>query len=398
MCIAVPMPWPPYSRDDAVVEPSRRPACSAAVWTAYETSVSRPPARTAAMPAHSASSQAADRARSAGAAVPTASVTAASPCQPSRIAPQSTETGRRRRGPARSTGCRARSARSPTRRSSPGSRGSPGTTAPPPPSRIDLLGQRVELAGADARAGRRATRRPSAGRRAAGGPHRLQLAGVLSSISRPRQRSITARTRSARCTSRPVRHERAARPATPLGDLVDACRRRRRSPVVARSSPAAARSRRGRLLPVRMTSSVSSARPARQQPLDTRRRAPANSTTASSACPLGQHAVQRVRLRDGARGSRRAGSPCSASGSASRARTIRWSPRRAPGRRRPCSAWPPRRAAVPRRRSPGKVPGGDVRNVEFSASSTAWVPLPAPGGRPNRRIRTPEAAGELSDD
>ncbi len=43
------------------------------------------------MPAHIAASVAADRARSVSATLPMASVTAESPCQPSRIAPQSTE-------------------------------------------------------------------------------------------------------------------------------------------------------------------------------------------------------------------------------------------------------------------------------------------------------------------
>jgi hypothetical protein len=43
------------------------------------------------MPACNAFSVAADRARSAGEPVPTARVTAASPCHPSTIAPQSTE-------------------------------------------------------------------------------------------------------------------------------------------------------------------------------------------------------------------------------------------------------------------------------------------------------------------
>ena len=54
-------------------------------------SESRPLTTAAAIPAYSAASQAADRARSASDTVPTGIVTAASPCQPSRMAPQSTE-------------------------------------------------------------------------------------------------------------------------------------------------------------------------------------------------------------------------------------------------------------------------------------------------------------------
>jgi hypothetical protein len=59
--------------------------------TACEMSVSRASGAITAMPACRAASQAADSARSASVTAPTGRVTAASPCQPSRMAPQSTE-------------------------------------------------------------------------------------------------------------------------------------------------------------------------------------------------------------------------------------------------------------------------------------------------------------------
>ena len=127
----VPMPWPPYSCDDAVgdaVAPAGR--LGGGLHGVRDVGQPRarrgpPRSRPAAPPRH-----AADRARSAGAPVPTASVTAASPCQPVDDRPavdrQQVAVGEDLR---RSTGCRARSARSPRRRSTPGSRGSRGTTA-----------------------------------------------------------------------------------------------------------------------------------------------------------------------------------------------------------------------------------------------------------------------------
>jgi hypothetical protein len=54
-------------------------------------SESRPSGSAAAMPAESAASQAAESRRSASATSPTGIVIAASPCQPSSTAPQSTE-------------------------------------------------------------------------------------------------------------------------------------------------------------------------------------------------------------------------------------------------------------------------------------------------------------------
>ncbi len=60
------------------------------------------PATTAASPAHRADSQAAASAKSSGSTSPTGTVIAASPCQPSTIAPQSIDTrspARRVRGP-----------------------------------------------------------------------------------------------------------------------------------------------------------------------------------------------------------------------------------------------------------------------------------------------------------
>ena len=65
-------------------------------------SVSLPPTRTAAMPCHMASSQTRISSSSSSEARPDATVTAASPCQPSTIAPQSMETmspSRRTLGP-----------------------------------------------------------------------------------------------------------------------------------------------------------------------------------------------------------------------------------------------------------------------------------------------------------
>ncbi len=70
---------------------SRSAAPAIADWTANEMSESRPPGRAAAIPASRAASHAAESARSTSDTAPTGIVTAASPCQPSRIAPQSTE-------------------------------------------------------------------------------------------------------------------------------------------------------------------------------------------------------------------------------------------------------------------------------------------------------------------
>ena len=59
---------------------------------ACETSVSRLPGTIAAMPASIDSRVASDSAASAGMSAPTPNVTAASPCQPSMMAPQSIDT------------------------------------------------------------------------------------------------------------------------------------------------------------------------------------------------------------------------------------------------------------------------------------------------------------------
>jgi hypothetical protein len=64
-------------------------------------SVSRPPARTAAIPASMACLVASDSSVSSARGVPTWTVMAESPCQPSRMAPQSTEI----RSPSASTCC-----------------------------------------------------------------------------------------------------------------------------------------------------------------------------------------------------------------------------------------------------------------------------------------------------
>ncbi len=69
--------------------------------TAWETSPSRPPSRAAVTPAHMAASHAADRAAAPGVTSPTGTVIAASPCQPSTIAPKSMEI----RSPAASRSC-----------------------------------------------------------------------------------------------------------------------------------------------------------------------------------------------------------------------------------------------------------------------------------------------------
>ena len=83
------------------LRPSASSASCTAVSIAYDMSVRRAPGRIAAMPANMALRVAADRSRSACPTVPTATVTAESPCQPSRIAPQSIEI----RSPSAST-CR----------------------------------------------------------------------------------------------------------------------------------------------------------------------------------------------------------------------------------------------------------------------------------------------------
>src|ERR1700728_1747440 len=86
MCISVPIPWPTYSRTIPY-----RPLARALVSTACEMSLSRFPGRAWARPAHSARSQARSSAASSSLIGPTPTVRAASPCQPSRIAPQSIE-------------------------------------------------------------------------------------------------------------------------------------------------------------------------------------------------------------------------------------------------------------------------------------------------------------------
>src|SRR5580704_6072069 len=86
MCISVPIPWPTYSRTIPY-----RPLARALVSTACEMSLSRFPGRAWARPAHSARSQARSSSASSSLIGPTPTVRAASPCQPSRIAPQSIE-------------------------------------------------------------------------------------------------------------------------------------------------------------------------------------------------------------------------------------------------------------------------------------------------------------------
>ncbi len=82
--MAVPMPWPTYS---STTPKSLLPRTC--VSTACEMSETRPPARAAAMPRHIASSVTATRSATASGTSPTGTVRAASPCQPSTIAPQS---------------------------------------------------------------------------------------------------------------------------------------------------------------------------------------------------------------------------------------------------------------------------------------------------------------------
>ena len=109
------------------------------------------PRPSAAMPAaRPASVTSISRAASASTS-PTPAVKAASPCQPSTMAPQSIEmmspSSRRRR-----RGCRARSRRSARRRSPPGSRGSRGSSTWPP-ALEHLAPDAVELGGGHARGG-----------------------------------------------------------------------------------------------------------------------------------------------------------------------------------------------------------------------------------------------------
>ncbi len=67
------------------------PASRTEVSTACEMSVSRPPTRAAARPAHIEASHACDSATASGETSPTNTVIAESPCQPSTIAPKSIE-------------------------------------------------------------------------------------------------------------------------------------------------------------------------------------------------------------------------------------------------------------------------------------------------------------------
>ena len=84
--MAIPMPWPVYSRT------TENPAPSATPCTAAPMSDSRPPGTIAAMPAASDASVTWIRRSSSGPISPTPAVKAASPCHPSTIAPQSMET------------------------------------------------------------------------------------------------------------------------------------------------------------------------------------------------------------------------------------------------------------------------------------------------------------------
>ncbi|KWX07052.1 hypothetical protein TR74_20085 [Carbonactinospora thermoautotrophica] len=90
----MPMPCPTYS-STMPYRPCERTYDS----MAWPMSVNRPPGLAAARPRHSASSQTRISSRSSGVTSPTGTVTAESPCQPSRIAPQSIE----RMSPSRST-------------------------------------------------------------------------------------------------------------------------------------------------------------------------------------------------------------------------------------------------------------------------------------------------------
>ena len=102
---------PAITRDDAELAVVRASAARVPSSMACETSVSRLPGSMAAMPASMDSRVASDSASSTGMSAPMPNVNAESPCQPSRMAPQSMDT----RSPApafrRPTGCRARRGR-----------------------------------------------------------------------------------------------------------------------------------------------------------------------------------------------------------------------------------------------------------------------------------------------
>ena len=83
--MARPIPWPTYSRT------TEKPAPSATVCTAWPMSESRLPLRTCSMPAHRLSSVTVSSLRASSEISPTGMVRAASPCQPSMMAPQSME-------------------------------------------------------------------------------------------------------------------------------------------------------------------------------------------------------------------------------------------------------------------------------------------------------------------
>ena len=85
-CIAIPMPWPVYSRT------TENPASSATRCTAAPMSDSRPPGTMVRMPAAREASVTSMSRVASGSIAPTPAVKAASPCQPSMIAPQSIET------------------------------------------------------------------------------------------------------------------------------------------------------------------------------------------------------------------------------------------------------------------------------------------------------------------
>ena len=86
MCIAVPMPCPVYSSTTPY-----RPDRATLASTACPMSPSLPPPRACAIPCHSASSHARSSAACSAVIVPTPTVTAASPCHPLTMAPQSME-------------------------------------------------------------------------------------------------------------------------------------------------------------------------------------------------------------------------------------------------------------------------------------------------------------------
>ena len=83
--MAMPMPWPVYSRT------TEKPAASATAARPRRCRTADPPGTIARMPAASDASVTSISRAASGSIVPTPAVKAASPCQPSMIAPQSIE-------------------------------------------------------------------------------------------------------------------------------------------------------------------------------------------------------------------------------------------------------------------------------------------------------------------